>query len=142
MEEYAATFDDDDIKFVGDVERGDRPVHAERRRPESRSAAAARNNIGDVWVVAEVLGDAAGGKPAPTLRARAHLLVTVPLYMRFDPTRDTMSQSRPRASFIRSRRPAGGSSTWCRARRCSRSTTARRPILDALSPAARGRSTS
>jgi quinohemoprotein amine dehydrogenase len=46
-----------------------------------------RNNIGDVWVVAKVTGDAAGGKPAPTLRARAHLLVTVPLYMRFDPSR-------------------------------------------------------
>jgi hypothetical protein len=33
-----------------------------------------------------VLGDAVAAKPAPTLRARAHLLVTVPLYMRFDPT--------------------------------------------------------
>ena len=44
-----------------------------------------RNNVGDVYVVAKVLGDAADGKPAPTLRARAHLLVTVPLYMRFEP---------------------------------------------------------
>ena len=56
-----------------------------------RRAPAHRNNIGDVWVVAKVLGDAAGGKPASTLRARAHLLVTVPLYMRFDPTVGTMT---------------------------------------------------
>ena len=35
-----------------------------------------RNNVGDVWVVAEL----ATPDPRP-LRARAHLLVTVPLYM-------------------------------------------------------------
>ncbi len=35
MEEYTATYDDDDIRFVGDVERGDRPLHAEHRRSES-----------------------------------------------------------------------------------------------------------
>jgi quinohemoprotein amine dehydrogenase len=33
-----------------------------------------RNNVGDVWVVAEL----AGARP---IRARAHLLVTVPVYM-------------------------------------------------------------
>jgi hypothetical protein len=38
-------------------------------------------------VVARVAGDSVSGKPAPTLRARAHLLVTVPLYMVFDPSR-------------------------------------------------------
>ena len=39
-----------------------------------------RNNVGDVWVVAAYLppGSEASAKP---LRARAHLLVTVPLYM-------------------------------------------------------------
>ena len=42
-----------------------------------------RNNIGDVWVVAKYT---TGATPAATVRARAHLLVTVPLYMRFDPT--------------------------------------------------------
>ena len=39
-----------------------------------------RNNVGDVWVVA-VHTPAGGGTP---MRARAHLVVTVPLYMRWD----------------------------------------------------------
>ena len=39
-----------------------------------------RNNVGDVWVVAEYR--AAGA--TESLRARAHLVVTVPLYMRWD----------------------------------------------------------
>ena len=41
-----------------------------------------RNNIGDVWVVAEVNGGDVRDTTKP-LRARAHLLVTVPLYMRW-----------------------------------------------------------
>ena len=55
-----------------------------------------RNNIGDVWVVARYAAEAAGGKPLSTLRARAHLLVTVPLYMRFDP-----SEARPSRRGVR-----------------------------------------
>ena len=39
-----------------------------------------RNNIGDVWVVAE-LATSDGRAVSRPLRARAHLLVTVPLYM-------------------------------------------------------------
>ncbi len=42
-----------------------------------------RNNIGDVWVIATYAGDA---DEDAVLRARAHLLVTVPLYMRWEPT--------------------------------------------------------
>jgi quinohemoprotein amine dehydrogenase len=85
MEEYAATYNDDDIKFVGTLNEatGRFTPNVEGPNP-ARSGA--RNNIGDVWVVAKVAGDAVAGKPASTLRARAHLLVTVPLYMRFDPT--------------------------------------------------------
>ncbi len=85
MEEYAATYNDDDIKFVGTLNEatGRFTPNVEGPNPARNGA---RNNIGDVWVVAKYLGDAAGGKPAPTLRARAHLLVTVPLYMRFEPT--------------------------------------------------------
>ena len=41
-----------------------------------------RNNIGDVWVLATYLT-----QEGRELRARAHLLVTVPLYMRFEPWR-------------------------------------------------------
>jgi len=39
-----------------------------------------RNNVGDVWVVATHT-PAPGAAP---MRARAHLVVTVPLYMRWD----------------------------------------------------------
>jgi quinohemoprotein amine dehydrogenase len=85
MEEYAATYNDDDIKFVGTLNEatGRFTPNVEGPNPARNGS---RNNIGDVWVVAKYLGDAAAGKPAPTLRARAHLLVTVPLYMRFEPT--------------------------------------------------------
>ncbi len=86
MEEYTATYNDDDIKFVGTLNEatGHFTPNIEGPNP-ARSGS--RNNVGDVWVVAKYPGDAVGGKPAPTLRARAHLLVTVPLYMRFDPMR-------------------------------------------------------
>jgi quinohemoprotein amine dehydrogenase len=71
LEEYTATFGDDDLQYVGTLDQtglftpnldGPNP-----KRPGNR------NNVGDVWVVAE--------EPASKLRARAHLLVTVPVYM-------------------------------------------------------------
>jgi quinohemoprotein amine dehydrogenase len=71
LEEYTATFGDDDIQWVGVLDQkglftpsldGPNP-----KRPGNR------NNVGDVWVVAEL--------PGSKLRARAQLLVTVPLYM-------------------------------------------------------------
>ena len=43
-----------------------------------------RNNIGDVYAVAVYTPDPVDGKAAKPLRARAHLLVTVPLYMRWN----------------------------------------------------------
>lgn len=79
LEEYATTFGDDDIDHVGAIDARGRFVpnidgpNAER--------AGLRNNIGDVWVVA-THQNAAGEE----LRARAHLLVTVPNYLRWDPT--------------------------------------------------------
>jgi quinohemoprotein amine dehydrogenase len=85
MEEYAATYNDDDIKFVGTLNEATGRFTPNIEGPNP-ARVGSRNNIGDVWVVAKVLGDAKDGKPAPTLRARAHLLVTVPLYMRFEPT--------------------------------------------------------
>lgn len=86
MEEYAATYDDDDIKFVGTLNEATGRFTPGIDGPNP-SRVGSRNNVGDVWVVAKYLGDAVAGKPAPTLRARAHLLVTVPLYMHFDPSR-------------------------------------------------------
>ncbi len=85
MEEYAATYDDDDMKFVGtlDAATGRFTPNVDGPNPVRKGS---RNNIGDVWVVANYAAEAGGGKAASTMRARAHLLVTVPLYMRFDPT--------------------------------------------------------
>jgi quinohemoprotein amine dehydrogenase len=40
-----------------------------------------RNNVGDVYAVATYTPEPVGDAAAKTLRARAHLLVTVPLYM-------------------------------------------------------------
>ncbi len=86
MEEYAATYNDDDIKFVGTLNEATGRFTPNVDGPNPKRTGE-RNNIGDVWVVARVNGDAAAGKPAPVIRARAHLLVTVPLYMIFDPSR-------------------------------------------------------
>lgn len=85
LEEFAATYDDDDIKFVGqiDAKTGRFTPNVDGPNP---ARAGSRNNIGDVWVVARYAAEAAGDNPAVTLRARSHLLVTVPLYMRFDPS--------------------------------------------------------
>lgn len=84
LEEYAATYGDDDIKFVGTLNEATGRFTPNIDGPNP-ARVGSRNNIGDVWVVAKVMGDATAGKPASTLRARAHLLVTVPLYMRFEP---------------------------------------------------------
>jgi quinohemoprotein amine dehydrogenase len=80
VEEYGVTYDDDDIKFVGSIDsRTGRFTPADDGPNPQRSGN--RNNIGDVWIVATVRPD---GSATP-LRARAHLVVTVPLYMRWEP---------------------------------------------------------
>ena len=42
-----------------------------------------RNKVGDVWVVAVVPALQGAANQSP-MRARAHLVVTVPLFMRWD----------------------------------------------------------
>ncbi|MEZ5420451.1 MAG: quinohemoprotein amine dehydrogenase subunit alpha [Vicinamibacterales bacterium] len=81
IEEYKATFDDEDIKFVGaiDAATGVFTPNVEGPNPQRKGE---RNNMGDVWVVASYTPP---GASAP-LKARSHLLVTAPLYMKFDPT--------------------------------------------------------
>jgi len=79
VEEYTATFDDDDVKFVGGVDRASGLFTPAIDGPNP-ARSGNRNNVGDVWVVATYVGDA-GGAP---MRARAHLVVTVPLYLRWD----------------------------------------------------------
>ncbi len=78
LEEYAATFGDDDLRYVGDIDGQGRFTPALDGPNVERIGN--RNNVGDVWVVATY---PAGER---TLRARAHLLVTVPNYLRWDPT--------------------------------------------------------
>src|SRR5262249_35547306 len=78
LEEYSATFDDDDIKFVGEIDA--QGLFTPALDGPNPKRAGNRNNVGDVWVVAELTGGNARDTTKP-LRARAQLLVTVPLYM-------------------------------------------------------------
>jgi quinohemoprotein amine dehydrogenase len=82
LEEYTATFKDDDLKFVGELSAAGlfRP-NADGPNP-NRSGN--RNNVGDVWVVATYTPEGADASVKP-LRGRAHLLVTVPVYMDWGP---------------------------------------------------------
>jgi quinohemoprotein amine dehydrogenase len=81
LEEYTATFRDDDIKFVGEIaQSGLFTPNIEGPNPKRSGN---RNNIGDVWVVATYAPPGADASARP-MRARAHLLVTVPLYMDWD----------------------------------------------------------
>ncbi len=77
IEEFTATFDDDDKQYVGTLDdNGLFTPNVDGPNPKRKNRA---DNYGDVWVVATLkLPD---GK---VLRARAHLLVTVPLYIKFD----------------------------------------------------------
>jgi quinohemoprotein amine dehydrogenase len=83
IEEFAATYDDDDIKYVGQInpKTGLFTPNIDGPNPARRGA---RNNIGDVYAVATYTPEAVDGTAAKPLRARGHLLVTVPLYMRWE----------------------------------------------------------
>lgn len=82
LEEYTATFKDDDLQFVGEL--GPTGLFTPNLDGPNPKRSGNRNNIGDVWVVAS--HTPAGTDPsAKPLRARAHLLVTVPIYMDWGP---------------------------------------------------------
>jgi quinohemoprotein amine dehydrogenase len=81
LEEFPATFGDDDVRWTGTIDRSGLFTPAEDGPNPRRSGS--RNNVGDVFVVA-TLGPESPWKPKAPLRARAHLLVTVPLYVRWD----------------------------------------------------------
>ena len=81
VEEYAATFGDDDVSFIGSMRQDGTFVPAiDGPNPERVGS---RNNVGDAWVIATHRTT-----DGEELRARAHLLVTVPLYMRWDPWKE------------------------------------------------------
>jgi quinohemoprotein amine dehydrogenase len=83
VEEYTATFEDDDKDYVGtiDPKSGLFTPNVDGPNPKRKHGT---NNYGDVWVVASYQPSGAGSTPSKTLKARAHLLVTVPLYMKWD----------------------------------------------------------
>jgi quinohemoprotein amine dehydrogenase len=81
VEEFHALYQDDDKSFVGTLDASGLFTPAEEGPNPKRSGN--RNNVGDVWVVATLPADSPW-KPKKPLRARAHLVVTVPLYMRWD----------------------------------------------------------
>jgi quinohemoprotein amine dehydrogenase len=78
LEEYTATYADDDVRFVGEIDPA-RGVFAPALDGPNPARSGNRNNVGDVWVVATHQPDR-----SEPMRARAHLVVTVPLYMRWD----------------------------------------------------------
>ena len=80
MDEYGVTYSDDDVKFIGKLDAHGFFTPALDGPNSERSGN--RNNIGDVWVVANWQPTEKGAKP---LRARAQLIVTVPLYVKFVP---------------------------------------------------------
>lgn len=81
MQEYATTFGDSDIEFVGGI--GEDGTFVPSLDGPNPDRVGNRNNLGDVWVIAT--HQAADGTE---LTARGHLIVTVPLYMRFEPWRE------------------------------------------------------
>jgi quinohemoprotein amine dehydrogenase len=83
VEEYTATFDDDDKDFVGAIDgaTGLFTPNVDGPNPKRKHNA---NNYGDVWVVATYQPKNDAAADARPLKARAHLLVTVPLYMKWD----------------------------------------------------------
>ena len=75
LEEYSATFNDEDLEYVGTLD--DNGLFTPAVDGPNPERVGNRNNIGDVWVVAaydEI------GQEHP-LRGRSHLVVTVPLYL-------------------------------------------------------------
>ena len=77
MDEFIARYNDDDKEFVGSISaEGLFTPAGEGPNPQRRFTT---NNTGDVWVVAKY-GD---GKGAP-LTAKSYLVVTVPVYMKWD----------------------------------------------------------
>jgi quinohemoprotein amine dehydrogenase len=81
MEEFSAVFGDDDKDFVGTLNAtGLFTPNVDGPNPKRKNRT---NNYGDVWIIAtyQPLGADKAAKP---IRARAHLVVTIPIYLKFD----------------------------------------------------------
>ncbi len=82
VEEFLAVYGDDDKDFVGTLSRGGlfTPSH-EGPNPKRKFS---RNNYGDVWVVGTMRGGEEVSRDGKPLIGRGHLVVTIPLYVRWD----------------------------------------------------------
>ncbi len=81
IDEFPATFDDDDKDFVGSLDgNGLFTPAVDGPNPKRKKGV---NNYGDVWVVATYKPKDAV-KDAQPLKARSYLVVTVPLYVKWD----------------------------------------------------------
>jgi quinohemoprotein amine dehydrogenase len=79
MEEFISHFGDNDREFVGSIDaNGLFTPAAEGPNPQRKFTT---NNTGDVWVVAKYQDKDSEGNP---LTAKSYLIVTVPLYMKWD----------------------------------------------------------
>jgi len=79
MEEFIARYNDDDKEFVGSINNDGLFTPAgEGPNPQRRFTT---NNTGDIWVVANYQGK---GTSATPLKATSYLVVTVPVYMKWD----------------------------------------------------------
>ena len=82
VSEFVSTPDDDDVKFVGSInDAGMFTPNVEGPNPERKKQANnfPTNNWGDVWI--EAAYEAPGGE---TMQARSYLVVTIPVYVRYD----------------------------------------------------------
>jgi quinohemoprotein amine dehydrogenase len=81
IDEFPATFDDDDKDFVGTLgSNGLFTPAVDGPNPKRKKGV---NNYGDVWVVGTWKAKDAA-KDAQPLKARSYLVVTVPLYVKWD----------------------------------------------------------
>ena len=81
IDEFPATFDDDDKDFVGSLASNGLFTPAlDGPNPKRKKGV---NNYGDVWVVATLKSKDAAKDEQP-LKARSYLVVTVPLYVKWD----------------------------------------------------------
>jgi quinohemoprotein amine dehydrogenase len=79
VEEFFSTYGDDDKEFVGTITPSGLFLPGlEGPNPQRQFS---RNNYGDVWVVATSKEKDKNGRP---ISGRAHLVVTIPLYVRWD----------------------------------------------------------
>ncbi|MCI0336887.1 MAG: quinohemoprotein amine dehydrogenase subunit alpha [Acidobacteria bacterium] len=85
VEEFPSTYNDDDKEFVGTLSRTGLFTPAiEGPNPKRKFE---RNNYGEIWVIATYKSPGAtrdGAKDSRPFTARSYLVVTIPLYVKWD----------------------------------------------------------